>query len=79
MLKATFIFFGMRNAYIHWVLTYNKHTLENEYIYNGEVIISCKIKETDPTEGAQQRRDSKTQTALISGRKSQGGLDAKTY
>jgi hypothetical protein len=30
-------------------------------------------------EGAQQRQDSKIQTELISGPKSQGGLDAKTY
>jgi hypothetical protein len=30
-------------------------------------------------EGAPQRQDSKFQTELISGRKSQGGLDAKTY
>jgi hypothetical protein len=30
-------------------------------------------------EGAQQRQDSKIQAELISGRKSQGGLDAKTY
>jgi hypothetical protein len=30
-------------------------------------------------EGAQQRQHSKIQTELISGRKSKGGLDAKTY
>jgi hypothetical protein len=30
-------------------------------------------------EGAPQRQDSNIQTELISGRKSQGGLDAKTY
>jgi hypothetical protein len=29
--------------------------------------------------GTQQRQHSKIQTELISGRKSQGGLDAKTY
>jgi hypothetical protein len=31
------------------------------------------------SEGAQRRQHSKIQTELISGRKSQGGLDAKTY
>jgi hypothetical protein len=30
-------------------------------------------------EGAQQRQHSEIQTELMSGRKSQGGLDAKTY
>jgi hypothetical protein len=30
-------------------------------------------------EGAQQRQDSKIQKELISGRKSQSGLEAKTY
>jgi hypothetical protein len=30
-------------------------------------------------EGAQQRQHSTIKTELISGRKSQGGLDAKTY
>jgi hypothetical protein len=30
-------------------------------------------------EGVQQRQDSKIQTELMSGRKSQSGLDAKTY
>jgi hypothetical protein len=30
-------------------------------------------------EGAQQRQDSNVQTELIPGRKSQSGLDAKTY
>jgi hypothetical protein len=30
-------------------------------------------------EGAEQRQHSKIQRELISGRKSQGGLDAKTY
>jgi hypothetical protein len=38
-------------------------------------------KQTQPVvrEGALQIQDSKIQTDLISGRKSQGGLDAKTY
>jgi hypothetical protein len=38
-------------------------------------------KQTRPLvrEGAQQKQHSEIQTELICGRKSQGGLDAKTY
>jgi hypothetical protein len=49
---------------------------------DGQLLLTVTDKrQTRPLvrEGAQQRQDSKIQTELISGRKSQGGLDANTY
>jgi hypothetical protein len=51
-------------------------------IDNAQLLLTVTDKrQTRPLvrEGAQQRQDSKIQTELISGRKSQGGLDAKTH
>jgi hypothetical protein len=58
-----------------------KQTNKNK-IDNGQLLLTVTDKrQTRPLvrEGAQQRQHSKIQTELISGRKSQGGLDAKTY
>jgi hypothetical protein len=49
---------------------------------DGQLLLTVTDKrQTRPlvSEGSQQRQHSKIQTELISGRKSQGGLDAKTY
>jgi hypothetical protein len=51
-------------------------------IDNGQLLLTVTDKrQTRPLtrEGAQQRQHSEIQTELISGCKSQGGLDAKTY
>jgi hypothetical protein len=61
----------------------NKQTKTKENkIDKGQVLLTVTDKrQTRPLirEGAQQRQHSNIQTELISGRKSQGGLDAKTY
>jgi hypothetical protein len=49
---------------------------------NGQLLLTVTDKrQTRPVvrEGAQQRQHSEIQTELISGRKSQGELDVKTY
>jgi hypothetical protein len=49
---------------------------------DGQLLLTVTDKrQTRPLvrESAQQRQYSKIQTELISGRKSQGGLDTKTY
>jgi hypothetical protein len=51
-------------------------------IGNGQLLLTETYKrQTRPLvrQGAQQRQHSEIQTELISGRKSQGGLDAKAY
>jgi hypothetical protein len=51
-------------------------------IVNGQLLLTVTDKrQTRPLvrEGAQQRQHNEIQTELISGRKSQSGLDAKTY
>jgi hypothetical protein len=51
-------------------------------IDNGQLLLTVTDKrQARPLvrEGAQQRQHSEIQAELISGRKSQGGLDAKTY
>jgi hypothetical protein len=53
---------------------------QKKKIDNGQLLLTVTDK-TRPLarEGAQQRQHSEIQTELISGRKSQGGLDAKIY
>jgi hypothetical protein len=56
--------------------------MDNKKIDNGQLLLTVTDKrQTRPLvrEGAQQRQHSEIQAELISGRKSQGGLDAKTY
>jgi hypothetical protein len=48
--------------------------VEQEPVYIQRYVLKPIVKE-----GAQQRQHSEIQTEFISGRKSQGGLDAKTY
>jgi hypothetical protein len=51
-------------------------------LHGGQILLTVTDKrQTRPLvrEGAQQKQDSNIQTELISGRKSQGGFDAKTY
>jgi hypothetical protein len=56
--------------------------MERKKLDGGHLLLTVTDKrQTRPLvkEGAQQRQDSNIQTELISGRKSQSGLDAKTY
>jgi hypothetical protein len=51
-------------------------------LYDGQLLLTVTDKRQTRSlvrEVAQQRQHSKILTELISGRKSQGGLDAKTY
>jgi hypothetical protein len=51
-------------------------------LVDGQLLLTVTDKRQTPPlvrEGAQQREHSEIQTELISGRKSQGGLDTKTY
>jgi hypothetical protein len=60
----------------------NKGRQKKIKLDGGQLLLTVNDKrQTRPLvrEGAQQRQHSKIQTELISGRKSQGGLDAKTY
>jgi hypothetical protein len=64
--------------------TKNKQTKTKEKIKldDGQLLLTVTDKrQTRPLvrEGAQQIQHSKIQTELISGHKSQGGLDAKAY
>jgi hypothetical protein len=59
-----------------------KQTKTKEKIDNGQLFLTVTDKiQTRPLvrEGAQQSQHSEIQTELISGRKSQVGLDSKTY
>jgi hypothetical protein len=60
----------------------NKQTKTKEKTDNGQLLLTMSDKRQTRylvREGAQQRQHSEIQTELISGHKSQGGLDAKTY
>jgi hypothetical protein len=59
-----------------------EQTKTKEKFDNGQLLLTVTDKRQTQRlvrEGAQQRQHREIQTELISGRKSQGGLDAKTY
>jgi hypothetical protein len=79
MLEAVFSMWSLTRLYEEslWVRRQKKIKLDD-----GQLLLTVTNKRQTRSlvrEGAQQRQDSKIQIELISGRKSQSGLDAKTY